>query len=45
MKKILSFIFACVICVTAIPVSAFADTQTIDDIPFGVITDAEENNV
>lgn len=45
MKKILSLILACVICVTAIPVSAFAETQTTDDIPFGVITDAEENNV
>ncbi len=45
MKKILSLIFACVICVIAIPVSAFADTQTTDDIPFGVITDSEGNIV
>ncbi len=44
MKKILSFILACVLCVAAITVSAFADTVSADDL-FGVIHDADGNVV
>lgn len=44
MKKILSLILACVLCFTAIPVSAFADTVSTDDL-FGVILDADGNVV
>ena len=35
---------ACVLCVAAMPISAFADTVTTDDL-FGVIVDAEGNVV
>lgn len=44
MKKIMSFILACVLCVALIPASAFADTDSTDDL-FGVILDAEGNVV
>lgn len=40
----MSFILACVLCVAAIPVSAFADTVSADDL-FGVIVDADGNVV
>lgn len=44
MKKIISLILACVLCIAAIPVTAFADVQTNDNL-FGVIIDAEGNVV
>ena len=44
MKKIMSFILACVLCVALIPSSAFADTVPADDL-FGVIVDADGNVV
>lgn len=44
MKKIISLILACVLCVIAIPVVSFAETQTTNDLS-GVIIDAEGNVV
>lgn len=44
MRKIISFILACVLCVVAMPVLAFADVQANDNL-FGVIIDAEGNVV
>lgn len=44
MRKILSLVLACVLCVAAMPISAFADTVTTDGL-FGVIVDAEGNVV
>lgn len=44
MKKILSLILACALCVAAMPVVSFAETQTTESL-FGVITDADGNVV
>ncbi len=44
MKKLLSLVLACIICLAAIPSAAFADMVSTDEL-FGVITDAEGNVV
>ena len=44
MKKILSLILACVLCISAISITTFADAQANDNL-FGVIIDADGNVV
>lgn len=45
MKKVISILFICVICITAIPTTAFADEIIIDNTTLGTITDADGNVV